>query len=310
MRNCFRTILSAFLLLTAVMPVSARKAKSAAPLKVGTYNLMTSDSRKKVILRDSTVSTQRYWRHSAQAVAQMIDELDCDIIGLQEICDSIWGVKGENGIQDQVKKRYEWILYPNSSKGKISYDTAIAYKTDRLRCIKSGIFWTGGYPNEPRSERRGAARPCTWALMKDIKSGKKFYFLSVHIHFKQHKGFNLQNFFSYSDKLIPDNIPSLLVGDMNSGSRLPEFATPLKASRWVDAYDKLLAAGAVPKEDKCGTMNSKNETSIGKYRLDHILCHGFEASDVHIDRRKFPTTDGTLHYPSDHLPVTCIVRFK
>ena len=28
-----------------------------------------------------------------------------------------------------------------------------------------------------------------------------------------------------------------------------------------------------------------------------------------VDKRKFPTADGTLHYPSDHLPVVAKVAF-
>ena len=74
----------------------------AQEFKVGTYNLYTSDSRKKVIEKDSTVSHQRYWCNSAQAVARMISELDCDILGVQEVCDSIWGLKGDKDVRKLV----------------------------------------------------------------------------------------------------------------------------------------------------------------------------------------------------------------
>ena len=310
MQTHLRHFLSAALLLALTLPAPARK--TAAPIKAGTYNLMTSDARRKVIQRDSSISPQRFWCNSAQAVAQMITELDCDVIGLQEVCDSIWGVKGDRGIQGLTPPgKYEWILYPNSSKGRIAYDTAIGYKPARLKCLKSGIFWTGGYPDQPKSERKGAARPCTWALFKDLQSGKKFYFLSVHIHYKQHKVFNLQNFFPYADKqLIPRKTASILVGDMNSSSRMKEYAQCLAASRWTNAYDKLHANGALPAEEIIGSMNAKNESSIGKVRLDHILYEGFIPLSVHTDTRQFPTADGTLHYPSDHLPVVCVLKFR
>ena len=93
---------------------------AAQEFKVGTYNLFTSDSRKKVIEKDSTVSHQRYWCNSAQAVAKMISELDCDILGVQEVCDSIWGLKGDKDVRklvaDQGKTDYEWILYPTPER--------------------------------------------------------------------------------------------------------------------------------------------------------------------------------------------------
>ena len=75
---------------------------SAQEYKVGTYNIFTSDSRKKFVEADSRVSDQRYWCNSAPAVAAMISELDCDVLGVQEVCDSIWGLKGENDIRKLV----------------------------------------------------------------------------------------------------------------------------------------------------------------------------------------------------------------
>ena len=96
---------------------------TAQEFKVGTYNLFTSDSRLKAVGSNPNVSQQRYWCNSAPAVASMISELDCDVLGLQEICDSIWGVKGENDIRKLVaaqgKVDYDWVLYPNSKSGKI-----------------------------------------------------------------------------------------------------------------------------------------------------------------------------------------------
>lgn len=104
----------------------------AQNFKVGTYNVFTSYARKNEIAKDSTVSHQRYWCNSAPAVAEMISELDCDILGLQEVCDSIWGLKGNNNLRDLVAAQgqveYDWILYPNTKSGKISYNVAIAYK--------------------------------------------------------------------------------------------------------------------------------------------------------------------------------------
>ena len=95
---------------------------TAQEFKVGTYNLFTSDSRLKAVNANPEVSPQRYWCNSAPAVASMISELDCDVLGLQEVCDSIWGVKGENDIRKLVaaqgKVDYDWVLYPNSKSGK------------------------------------------------------------------------------------------------------------------------------------------------------------------------------------------------
>ena len=118
--------------------------------KVGTYNLFTSDSRLKFVGRDSTIITQRLWCNSAVAVADMIVHLDCDIMGVQEVCDSIWN--GPQNIRKLVADRgleYEWILYPNTTHGHISYDDAIGYKPSVFECLESGIFWMAGVFDKP-----------------------------------------------------------------------------------------------------------------------------------------------------------------
>ena len=159
----------------------------AQDFKVGTYNIFTSDSRLKAVGSNPNVSQQRYWCNSAPAVASMISELDCDVLGLQEICDSIWGVKGENDIRKLVaaqgKVDYDWVLYPNSKSGKIQYDVALAYKKSKFNLLESGIFYMGGVRDSailaPKAPK-GSQRPCVWAHLEHKDSGKDFYFLSVH----------------------------------------------------------------------------------------------------------------------------------
>ena len=40
------------------------------------------------------------------------------------------------------------------------------------------------------------------------------------------------------------------------------------------------------------------------------MVNGFRPLDYVIERGMYPTVDGTLHYPSDHLPLTCQVEFR
>ena len=94
------------------------QAESMPRFKVGTYNVCTSDSRLKSVRGNDSVSPQRLWCNSYTAVGDMIVHMDCDIMGLQEICDSIWN--GPQNIRADVAAkglRYEWILYPNTTHG-------------------------------------------------------------------------------------------------------------------------------------------------------------------------------------------------
>ena len=154
------------LILSLLVPFLAQ----AQTFKVGTYNICTSGSRKSFVEKgkaDIFADPQRYWCNSATAVADMIADLDCDVIGIQEVCDSIWGNKGDLDIRRLVEERrpgYTWVLYPNTAKG-ISYDVAIAYKTEVFDTLATGIFWTGGHPDRPKTrsgEPTHTCKPLVW----------------------------------------------------------------------------------------------------------------------------------------------------
>ena len=118
-----------------------KKEKDAKiTLKIASYNIFTSDSRKNNIKGNTEVSEQRYWCNSRTAVADAIIDIDCDIIGFQEVCDSIWGRQGDLGIQKAVAEKggnYEWFILSNSNPsdpnyGKINYAAALAWKKDKF----------------------------------------------------------------------------------------------------------------------------------------------------------------------------------
>ena len=63
-------------------------------------------------------------------------------------------------------------------------------------------------------------------------------------------------------------------------------------------------------ETKKGTCNAKNEQSISGWRPDHITIDGnIIAESFKTVRDKYPTTDGTEHYPSDHFPIVAELKF-
>ena len=298
----------------------------AQEYKVGTYNIFTSDSRLKVIDKNEDVSKQRYWCNSAPAVASMISELDCDVLGIQEVCDSIWGVKGDNDIKrlvaEQGKVDYDWILYPNTKKGTISYDVAIAYKPAKFNLLESGIFFLGGVRDTAivaEGAPKGTARPCVWAHLEDKYSKKDFYFLSVHFLVPR-KGadgksdssgnkYNMQRLREITMDLITADTPSILVGDFNADHKTKHWGS-IGNARWYDLFQHYLAAGTLTDEIKdWGTQNLKDESGLTKWKPDHICLQGFRPLSIDVDKRKFPTADGSLHYPSDHLPVVARVTF-
>lgn len=303
----------------------APKKDPQAPVKVASYNLCTSDSRVKSLKKGKFVSEQQLYCNSYVALAAIINDINPDLIGLQEICDSIWGNKGNIGLCDEIarqkggKEEYEWILFPNTSKGRISYDDAIGVKKDRFKVVDSDIFWMGGYPDEPKAieGRKGCSRPCVWAKLKDKVTGKELYFVSVHLVLesvcKTPGGnlFNAQNCISHlDDVIIPKGAASIIVGDFNCDNGAEAFKA-MTSRRWVDTYLQLKSENRVEENElMAGTQPKKDETGFGKWRPDHILYYKMVPNWFHIDRRKFPTVDGTEHFPSDHLPIVAEFKYE
>ena len=317
-----RIVLAILLSVASIMSTEAKPDKKVT-IKVGSYNLMTSDSRVKHIAKNADMSHQRYWCHSAQAIAAQVSDLDCDIIGLQEVCDSIWGLTGDKGfrkmMEDAGNTQYKWILYPNGSKGNLSYDVAIGYKSEVFTEVESGIYWLAGIFD--RSEAlptapKGSKRPCVWAKLQHNETGKILYFFSTHFVVpgisKEGNAFNAENCIKYAAELIGSRkIPSIIVGDFNATKGAPGFDIVEGSGRWHDVFYILKDEGLLDEsETKKGTCNAKNEESISGWRPDHITIDGnLTAESFRTVRDKYPTTDGTRHYPSDHFPVVAELKF-
>ena len=314
-KGIFATLMS-LLLITSL---------SAQEYKVGTYNIYTSGSRKKAVETVTGVSAQRYWCNSAPAVASMISDLDCDLLGVQEVCDSIWGVKGSNDIRkmvaDKGKVDYEWILYPVSDK-KIDYDVAIAYKKSKFNLLESGVFFLGGVKDTAilaSDAPKEALRSCVWAHLQDKDTKKDFYFLNTHLRapIKLESGeldiaankYNMQRLRDITFEMLDKDVPSIIVGDMNADHNTKHWGS-FSNGRWYDLFQHYQAAGRLSGEiNDWGTQNLKDESGYTKFKPDHICLHGFRPYSLDIDRSKYPTADGSRHYPSDHFPVVANVGF-
>ena len=63
----------------------SESGQNMVSIKAGTYNIWSPEARKTVMDADPEVSEQRSWANSYEAVAAMINYLDCDVMGLQEV---------------------------------------------------------------------------------------------------------------------------------------------------------------------------------------------------------------------------------
>ena len=59
----------------------------------------------------------------------------------------------------------------------------IFYRNSRFECLESDTFWLSETPGKPGSKYTGAGCPrtCTWALLKDRMTGRKFRYFNTHL---------------------------------------------------------------------------------------------------------------------------------
>lgn len=175
---------------------------------------------------------------------------------------------------------------------------SIFYNSKTVKLLKWGTYWLSETPDKPSLGWDAACRrTATWALMKDKKNGRKFYYVNTHL---DHVGRLAQK---NGLALIVDRIkamnkegyPMILTGDFNV-----EPSNPV-----LSDLDKMMtsARDAAVKTDKGGTYHGWGKESEV---IDHIYYSGFSACTLfeivkksYLDRK----------FVSDHYPVRAVLIF-
>lgn len=330
--------------------MGAEEASAAVSITVGSYNIWAPSARKNVMDADATVSEQRSWANSYEAVADMINLLDCDVIGLQEVTKMVYKTTYQ-GTSDNTLNAllpaYSWVIYnannttfdsffPNNTTADgLGSTDAILYKSSVLTLDAKGRAWLNGtktaHPHQKDNDEGaanwdglGTNRPATWAKFTHKASGKQFVFITTHL--------DLPNAGASSDPAFPQrrnateliewfaptyagDLPSVITGDMNVdyGDGAGNYAI-LVSGKWKDVYDTLNEWGALSYTDQRvkGTMpaNKNEEGGLSTWRPDHVLFYGFTPSFYMVGREKLPTANDELHWPSDHLPLKVVLNFN
>ncbi|MDR7086548.1 endonuclease/exonuclease/phosphatase family metal-dependent hydrolase [Aeromicrobium panaciterrae] len=181
-------------------PSEATLESTPSPgLSVATYNI-----RKKYSDAD--------WTARRKAVATNILTTAPDVIGIQEAIPTTYGVNGKKQYADLMDLMGDPYAYVTSGSG--SSGTQLAYNTERLTKVKSGI--------KMLFEDGAAERYAVWAILKDKISDKSFFVVSTHLEpGTTTPELNAVRIHQAQDilDLVEDNAngrPTIIVGDMNT----------------------------------------------------------------------------------------------
>lgn len=280
MKRNILILLAALLVLPQI--VSAKEDAQTEGLKVMSYNIRQGEA------KDGTNS----WALRYPATAEMITDQKPDVFGVQEamsyqirfIEDNMRDYKCVGVGRDDGKKEGEFM--------------SIFWNKKTVSMLDWGTFWLSETPDEPSKGWDAACfRTATWALMKDKKTGKKFYFVNTHLdHVGVQARMNgLQLIVDRIAQINKEGLPMVLTGDFN-------MKPSDRAMAPVDAVMKSARAVA-GKTDSKGTYNNWGKASD---MIDYIYFSGFSSCpEYQTVTKKYAKRT----FVSDHFPITAILIF-
>lgn len=271
--------LSFIFLFCSLLITTAGFSQKNTPITVATYNLRYNTSNDGI----------NAWPNRKEMVKGLISFHEFDIFGTQE------GLRMQ--LDDIAELQNFAFLGGGRDDGKQAGEhSAIFYRKDRFKVLKSGDFWLSETPDVPGKgwDAKCCNRICSWAKFKDLKTKKDFYFFSVHF---DHQGVEARR---QSGKLMVKKIqeiakdaPVICVGDFNSTpdtEQIKEMQTILNDAQKVSA---------TPPYGPEGTFNAFKFDAPMKTRIDYI----FVDKKISVLKYGVLTDSKEQRYPSDHQPV-------
>lgn len=289
---------------SVVLAAVAALAGGISPLTVMTYNIRCAGGD-----RDSKDNN---WLARRVDFANFVKRLNPDVVGFQEV---------QPEQLDWLKSQlpgYDFVGRGRNAHGG-GEASPVAFRRERFKSVAEGTFWLSGTPDVPGSVGWDAAHPriCTYAILIDGKTGKKFSFANTHTdHIGAAARENGMLLVLKKMKAFGKGAPVVFVGDHNC----PEWEKPAKAVSRV--LKDALYLSETPPEGAWRTFNAwrwkDKELSIadalnrgaggggapgrryGQNRIDYIyVSNGVRVLSYRNDPSPRP---GKKLYPSDHFP--------
>jgi endonuclease/exonuclease/phosphatase family metal-dependent hydrolase len=214
---------------------------------------------------------------------------DPDVLGVQE------AMPNQMKDIDSLMLPYSFVgVGREDGKDEGEY-SAIFYKTEKFKMIKSSTFWLSETPEQVSMGWDAACnRVCTYTLLEAKVTGEKFWVFNTHFdHVGKQARINSATLIMDKIKAInEDHYPVILTGDFNmevTHESIKHIKSTLKDSKEVAQ----LTFGPE------GTFNGFNFNQPVTKRIDYIFVS--KAIEVHKSAVLSDNWDGK--FPSDHLPV-------
>ena len=275
-----------FTLILAVLSVTglafAKKAEGPARISVISFNVRYGDA------KDGTNS----WPLRCSADVEMVNDQMPDVMGVQEALDyQLKFIK-------EYTKGYNWVGVGRDDAKHKGEHMSIFYNKKVVSLVKWGNWYLSETPDKiSKGWDARHPRTATWALFKDKRSGKKFFYVNTHL---DHIGVVARSEgLKLVQKLIadmnPNGWPLILSGDFNiepDNEAIAQLDKTMKSARDVAA-----------KTDRHGSFNGWGKADK---IIDYIYFTGFRRCESFetITKRYQDRT-----FLSDHYPIKAVLEF-
>ena len=270
------------IILAALLPLFAT-ACSQDTLKVMSYNV-----------RYGTAKDGDYvWANRKAAAIAMVNDQHPAAFGVQEALDF--------QLEDLLAgcPDYKYVGVGREDGEHDGEHMAVFYDTKRLELENWGTYWLSETPDVPSKGWDAACmRTATWTLLKEIESGRHFYFVNTHLDHrgKQARKNGLALVVERIGSMNPEGYPMILMGDFNVFPDDP-CLTDLRGIM-LDAWEQAKLVDDGP------TYHGYGESE--KFHIDYIFYTGFPAC-----KSMLRVTQPYLGCPyvSDHYPITAVLKW-
>lgn len=234
------------------------------------------------------------WKIRSELIADLIRREQYHVIGMQEVQ---WPMLKD---LSKLLPEYSYVSVGRDDGRQAGEHATIFYRKDRLELLNSETFWLSPTPQIPGSKGWDASAPriVTWALFWDRLKNQKFYFFNTHFdHWGNEARLQSANLLAAESLRLAQNLPRVILGDLNATANTKEYQTLLSASGLKDA----MTAGPHHGPDWTYSFFGWR-----KAKLDYILV---PRNSTVCEHAIIPEDPLASHSRSDHLPVSVILNF-
>lgn len=276
--NLMQKITLVLLAVAVLFPLQAAENDESNELKVMSYNIRMGTA------KDGTNS----WQYRCPATIEMLKDQKPDIFGVQEAFDF------QIAFIEEFAKGYGTIGVGREDGKSKGEHMNIFWNKKLIKMLKWGTFWLSETPEVPSKGWDAACmRTATWALMKDKRTGKKFYFINTHLDHegREARKNSLQLIVDKIASINPEGYPMVLTGDFNIKPNNPALLNldlVMKSARKI-----------ADKTDNHHTFNGWSKQKSDKV-IDYIYVSGFsECPEYKTVTKKYADRP----FVSDHYPI-------